>query len=154
MWKRALILSLVAGSALVLSACAALQSARPIPREHPEALGPGNPRCTDCHDPAGGAYAYKRFDHNAVFVDGHRMAAYQNEQMCSMCHATSFCNDCHVTRSELKPSVKNPTDTYRRMPHRGDYLSRHRVDGRIDPMSCFRCHGSPKSSQACNRCHG
>jgi hypothetical protein len=26
------------------------------------------------------------------------------------------------------------------MPHTGDYLSRHRIDGRLDPVSCRRCH--------------
>jgi hypothetical protein len=28
------------------------------------------------------------------------------------------------------------------------------MDGRINPISCFRCHGNPKSSRTCIRCHG
>jgi hypothetical protein len=39
------------------------------------------------------------------------------------------------------------------MPHRGDYVTRHRIDGRIDPTACFRCHGSPKRAKLCASCH-
>jgi hypothetical protein len=70
-----------------------------------------------------------------------------------MCHQTSFCNDCHATRVELKPSERHKTETYRRMPHRGNYLARHRIDGRVDPTSCFRCHGNPKTARTCSPCH-
>lgn len=101
--------------------------------------------CNDCH---------ARYVHSADYGINHRVQAYQGEMICATCHDTSFCNDCHATRAGLKPSLKNQAETYRPMPHRGDYLSRHRIDGRMDPTPCFRCHGNPKAAETCVRCHG
>jgi hypothetical protein len=71
-----------------------------------------------------------------------------------MCHQPSYCDTCHGVGVELKPSLKNQTRTNRRMPHRGDYLSRHRIDGRMDPVSCLRCHANRKTAKTCRPCHG
>lgn len=71
-----------------------------------------------------------------------------------LCHRPSFCNDGHATRVEPKPSIKNQTFTFRRMPYRDDFLSRHRIDGRLDPTACYPCHGNLKSAQRCASCHG
>ena len=137
-----------------LAACASLKSGFVPPAQHPMEVGPGSPTCTECHDASSEDVNFQRYNHTPYFVDNHRPEAYQNAQLCSMCHQTSFCNDCHATRIELKPSIKDQTGTYRRMPHRGDYLSRHRMDGRTDPTSCFRCHGNPKTARTCASCHG
>ena len=140
---------------LLLCACAALRGGSSVPTVHPEKLEPGNPKCTECHETSlREGFAYARFNHTASFGRQHRGAAYQQERVCSMCHTQSFCNDCHATYVELKPSTKNQTETYRQFPHWGDYLSRHRIDARVDPTSCFRCHGNPKSSKTCAGCHG
>jgi hypothetical protein len=140
---------------LLVAACAGLQSSYRLPLQHPSAADLGGPPklCMECHE-TGGNIPYQRYVHTAYFGANHRAEAYQGEAICAMCHQTSFCNDCHATRIELKPSLKNQGETYRSSPHRGDYLSRHRIDGRIDPTSCFRCHGNPKSAQTCARCHG
>jgi hypothetical protein len=71
-----------------------------------------------------------------------------------MCHKQSACDECHGVWVELKPSLKDQTSNYRRMPHRGDYLSRHAIDGRINPASCYRCHGNPETARTCRPCHG
>lgn len=137
--------------------CAALKGAYSVPARHPEDLPGGRPLCSaaDCHQGSREPLPYARFDHTAAFADGsHRAEAYQQSRVCAMCHGQAFCNDCHSSRVELKPSAKDPTGTARRAPHRGDYLSRHRIDARLDPTSCFRCHGNPKSAQTCARCHG
>ncbi len=140
---------------LSLAACSALKSNYSLPQSHPETLTAGeNPTCTDCHEARGDKIAYQRFNHTPFFTENHNKEAYQAEAVCSMCHATSFCNDCHATRVELKPSIKNQPENYRRMPHRGDYLTRHRFDARLDPTSCFRCHGNPKTAISCVPCHG
>ncbi|MBI5015849.1 MAG: cytochrome C [Deltaproteobacteria bacterium] len=142
---------------VILGGCAALKSSYVVPREHPEELGRGRPLCSaaDCHQGSRDPVVYQRFDHTTAFAEGgHRGEARQAERLCQMCHAQSFCNDCHANYVELKPSNKSPTDSYRRTPHRGDYLSRHRIDGRVDPTPCFRCHGNPKSSTICADCHG
>ncbi len=141
---------------LGLAACAALDSGRDLPTKHvsPAVLGFNPTNCTDCHDARDEKLPFGDFVHTATWGQTHRLRAGQNEAVCAMCHQTSFCNDCHNTGSELTPSLKNQADTYRQMPHRGDYLSRHRIDGRVDPTSCFRCHGNPKSAQTCAACHG
>jgi len=141
---------------LALAACAALDNGMDLPAKHisAEDLGINPTTCTDCHEARGEKLAFGSFNHTATWGQTHRQQASQNEAVCSMCHQTSFCNDCHNSGSELKPSLKNQGETYRQTPHRGDYLSRHRIDGRVDPTSCFRCHGNPKSAQICAACHG
>ena len=141
---------------LGLAACAALDNGLDLPQRHMSAedLGQETRQCTDCHDARGDKLAFGSFNHTATWLQTHRQQAYQHEAVCSMCHQTSFCNDCHATRVELKPSLRHQDETYRQMPHLGDYLTRHRIDGRIDPTSCFRCHGNPKTAITCARCHG
>jgi len=141
---------------LAMGACAALDSGLNFPARHQTAadLGEKPKLCTNCHEARGEKLAFGSFNHTATWLQSHRQQAIQHEAVCSMCHQTSYCNDCHATRVELKPSLKNQDKTYRQMPHRGDYLSRHRIDGRVDPTSCFRCHGNPKTAKTCVRCHG
>jgi hypothetical protein len=38
------------------------------------------------------------------------------------------------------------------LPHRGDYLNQHMIDGRINPALCARCHGRT-DNQRCRACH-
>jgi hypothetical protein len=38
------------------------------------------------------------------------------------------------------------------MPHRGEYLTRHQIDGRVDPGSCIQCHGN-RNDGSCGVCH-
>lgn len=139
----------------LLAACTSIQRASRFPAKHPvEAdLGKRPPICIDCHDARSDEFVYEQFNHTVFFGEEHRQQAYRNEQVCSMCHQKDFCASCHATRLELKPSIKNQSDTFRRMPHRGDYLARHRIDGRVDPTSCFRCHGNPKTAATCVKCH-
>ena len=133
----------------ILSACVTRPD-EPLPVRHPADAGVGtSPRCSDCHEPPLTIY-----DHNSGFATEHRSQARQNAQLCNMCHENAFCSDCHALRSELNPSVKLEAETYRNLPHQGDYRIRHRIDGRIDPTSCYRCHGNPKNSRSCNICHG
>jgi hypothetical protein len=141
---------------LSLAACAALDSGSSLPLKHPSAadMGMSVTNCTDCHEARSEGLAFGDFVHTPTWTSTHRYQAYQQEPVCSTCHQTSFCNSCHVSGVELKPSERNKLETNRQMPHRGDYLSRHRIDGRIDPSSCFRCHGNPKAAQTCAPCHG
>jgi hypothetical protein len=141
---------------LSLAACAALDSGIVLPDHHPlpAYLGQEPLICTDCHEERNEILPFRTFNHDASWLRTHRQRAYQNENICSLCHQASFCNDCHAVRVELKPSLNSPDKTYRQMQHRGDYLSRHRIDGRLDPTSCRRCHGNPKTSKTCIPCHG
>lgn len=152
------ILGFMALLLLVFSAvaCTALKTSYPLPTTHPPIFEMAEKRvfCVRCHGPRKDDFNFEKYNHTAYFTDNHRLLAYQDEQVCALCHAPSFCNDCHATRVELKPSLRHQSETDRRMQHRGDYLSRHRFDGRMDPSSCFRCHGNPKSSKTCRPCHG
>lgn len=154
--KKVCCLLSVVSLVLILSACALEKSGYIPPQQHPvDAEMPTDrpPVCTDCHEPRDENFDWAQLNHTIYFGENHRQQAYRNEAICSMCHTRNFCSDCHATTVELKASEHNPTETYRRMPHRGDYLSRHRIDGRVDPSSCFRCHGNPKTAANCARCH-
>lgn len=139
-----------------LSILYACSSSTPLPARHPADadLGRTRPLCIDCHEARSDKLAFADFNHTPLFATTHRIVASRSAQVCAMCHQQSFCNDCHATGVELKPSLKNQSDTFAGMPHRGDYQSRHRIDGKVDPTSCYRCHGNPKSARTCLPCHG
>jgi len=156
MLKKITWFSLLMLLALVLAACVAHRADWMPPLQHPADAGLGKrpPICTDCHEASNENFNWKRFNHDTYFGENHRQQAYQNSRVCGMCHQQSFCNDCHATSVELKPSIKNQTATYRRSPHRGDWLARHRIEGALDPTSCIRCHRNPKTAATCVPCHG
>jgi len=138
---------------IILSACTERQLMLAHPSAEESGMGKRPPICVDCHDARNDQFDWAQFNHTPLFADNHRQLAQRNANVCAMCHQTSFCQNCHAGGTELKPSLLNPADSFRRTPHRGDYLTRHRIDGRVDPSSCFRCHGNPKTSTTCSRCH-
>jgi hypothetical protein len=139
---------------LSLLACASLKKVSALPFQHPQVFENMAPVCTDCHDARTGDVHYELFNHTSFFARNHRMEAFTGMKVCNICHTQRDCDECHGQGIELKPSQKNQIETYRKYPHRGDYLSRHQIDGRIDPTSCFRCHGNPKSASTRAKCHG
>ena len=144
MKSKILILLMVPLMALLLVACANTKSGALI---HPEAVT-GTPNCTECHTDA-----YAAMNHQAVdFFKKHSVFASNARRACASCHAESFCTDCHAHKEELKPSVKYTQQVERTLPHRGDYLSQHRIDGKINPASCAKCHGRT-NNERCLTCH-
>lgn len=126
-----------------LYACARTAS---LAKRHPvEVEGP--PVCRDCHTDWRTA-----MNHTQDFVRRHRFSAAQKRPVCESCHALSFCADCHANKEELKPGDKIKDKPWRTAPHRGDYLTQHRIDGRINPASCFPCHGRQNNAR-CRVCH-
>jgi len=105
------------------------------------------PMCSDCHQDGKTA-----LNHTSDFLTRHRFFAQQQSQTCTVCHKESFCSDCHAHKDELKPSDKYKDSPERALPHRGDYLSQHKIDGRIDPVSCMKCHGR-SNNERCRVCH-
>lgn len=128
----------------VLYACASTKS---IAAWHPtEVTAPAI--CSECHTDARAA-----MDHTADFAAvRHRFYAAQNSRTCGVCHLDSFCSDCHAQKEELKPSDKYKDAPERMLPHRGDYLNQHKIDGKINPASCFPCHGR-RNNERCRVCH-
>jgi len=140
---------------VVLTACATMLSPeKSLPAAHPEALGEKRVLCSECHEEQakGALKSMASFNHTPLFVSEHRLYAANSERLCSTCHATSFCNDCHATKNEVKPSQKLGNRPDRDLVHRGDYMTRHRIEGKIDPTGCYRCHGRANNEQ-CVSCH-
>jgi hypothetical protein len=115
---------------LVLFACAHTQS---MVIKHPTEVE-GMPICSECH------------------TDWRAALDHANKQACDVCHKESFCSDCHAHKEELKPSDKYKDSPQLAMPHRGDYLNQHKIDGSINPASCFPCHGRQNNGR-CSECH-
>jgi hypothetical protein len=105
------------------------------------------PLCSDCHQDW-----RTSLDHTSDFTKRHRFYAEQQSRTCMICHKESFCSDCHAHRDELKPSDKFKDSPERTLPHEGDYLNQHKIDGRINPASCIKCHGR-SNNERCRVCH-
>ena len=115
----------------LLYACANTSS---LPRTHPEDVrkqGNSSPDCSSCHKDL-----WANLNHRAPdFMSKHRFYAASSRQVCSSCHHESFCTDCHTRKDEIKPSEKITDAPDRSLPHRGDYLGQHKIDGRVNPVS-------------------
>ena len=126
-----------------LVACATTAS---MPAKHPMEVE-GMPVCSDCHNDWRG-----NLDHRQDYINRHGLYARQQARTCELCHVRSFCADCHADKEELKPSDKYKDAPQRAMPHRGDYINQHKIDGKLNPASCFPCHGR-QNNEKCKECH-
>ncbi len=134
---------LIAISGIGLFACAATHS---LPSKHPVEIQE-MPVCSLCHND------WKTtLDHLPDYITKHKYYAAQQRQTCGICHVESFCADCHAHKSEVKPSDMHMDEPTRSMPHRGDYPNQHKIDGKVNPASCFPCHGRQNNEQ-CRVCH-
>jgi hypothetical protein len=136
--------SLAVFVAILLFACANTAS---LKRKHPVEIQ-GLVNCSDCHKDRWGALNHKADN----FDRRHKYYAGQQQRACTPCHRESFCTDCHAYREEIMPSDKYKGSPERMLPHRGDFLSRHRIEGKIDPVSCLKCHGR-QNNERCRLCH-
>ena len=128
----------------ILYACANTKS---VAKVHPTEVK-GLVDCRECHTDNWAALNHQADD----FYRRHKFYAGQQRFACQTCHQESFCADCHAHKEEIKPSDKYKTSPERQLPHRGDYLSRHKIEGRIDPASCLKCHGRT-NNERCKTCH-
>ena len=140
----------------ILTACALLSPQASFTPTHPQGVeATGRPLCSDCHGTEsmkGGLKTFESFNHTSIFVKNHRFQANQDSGTCASCHAPSFCADCHGGKVSMSPSVKLGNRPDREMPHRGNYLTLHRMDGKIDPTGCYKCHGRSNNDK-CATCH-
>ena len=145
----------LAGLMVILAACSQMKAIPGLPASHPEALVVGQQvSCAECHEDQqkGTLKVYNAFSHSNVFVKNHRFYASSDDRLCSTCHKSSFCNDCHTNQVEMKPSLKYGNRPDRQMPHRGNFFTLHKIEGKLDPASCYRCHGRA-NNERCNSCH-
>lgn len=118
-----------------------------VAREHPvEVKGLAN--CAECHTDRWAVLNHQ----DPGFHRKHRYYAQQEKFACNVCHQESFCADCHAHKEEIKPSDKYKGSPQLNLPHRGDYITRHQIEGRIDPVSCLKCHGRT-NNERCRACH-
>ena len=138
----------------LLVGCSAVSQTPSVPPKHPEDLPQGRVDCLECHEKvsSGALKPYATFRHSRIFIDSHGTYARQGQNLCASCHKPAFCQTCHAGKEEMKPNTKLGDRPDRRAPHRGDYLIAHRIDGRLDPGSCIRCHGN-KNDSRCRQCH-
>src|SRR5512139_1603391 len=141
--KTIILAVMTAAIAGVLVACATTAS---LPAKHPMEVQ-GMPLCSTCHTDWRAT-----LDHRQDYIALHRVHTAQQKRTCELCHVESFCADCHANKEELKPSDKYKDSPARSMPHRGDYLTQHRIDGKLNPASCFPCHGR-QNNERCKECH-
>ncbi len=148
------IVMILAFSLLAVSGCKPISQSESVPPKHPEELDLVRPDCTECHEDVstGALKPYESFRHTGTFVKNHKQYARQGQGLCTACHKPSFCQDCHVRKEGLKPNVKKSDRPERMLPHRGDYIIQHRLDGRVNPGKCFKCHGN-KNNAKCKACH-
>lgn len=139
----------------VLMACSLVSSEKSFAATHPQALGAGRPVCSECHGAEamkGTFKSYDAYNHTPEFVRNHKAAANQDSATCAACHGQSFCADCHGGKGVMTPSTKLGNRPDRAMPHKAGYLSLHRIEGRMDPTSCYKCHGRA-NNEKCTVCH-
>ncbi len=147
------VLLLVAGL-LTAAGCAALSKKESAPARHPEELGTGWANCLECHEDenSGALKPYGSFVHTSVFLRQHGLYSSRDQNLCASCHRVDFCQTCHAADEELKPGIRQGNRPDLAMPHRGDYLVQHQIDGRVDPGSCVGCHGR-RNNDKCAVCH-
>ena len=147
-------LAALAGAFFVLAACAQLKALPNLPPSHPEELATGPVACSECHldNQKGTMKPFAAFNHSRAFVANHRFYAASDDALCAVCHKGSFCADCHTNQTEIKPAEKLGYRPDRSAPHRGDYLTLHKIEGKLDPASCYRCHGRANNDR-CVICH-
>lgn len=144
----------LAGIIVIVAACAQLKALPNVPASHPEALSAGRVSCAECHtdEQRGTLKAFASFNHTRSFVTNHRFYASSDSRVCSTCHKGSFCADCHTNQVEMKPSIRYGNRPDRQLQHRGDYLTLHKIEGKLDPAGCYRCHGRA-NNERCLSCH-
>ncbi|MCK9419255.1 MAG: cytochrome C [Nitrospirae bacterium] len=143
---KTIILVILALTGALLFSCAVHRNTA---LKHPENIG-DTQMCSECH--TDWRAALDHLDHRSGYMRKHKFYASQHKQACEVCHAESFCADCHTNKEEIKPSDKFKESPGRDLPHRGDYLNQHKIDGKINPASCVPCHGR-QNNERCIVCH-
>lgn len=154
MFKKFALLAAALGIGL-LTACSIVSPESSYARTHPQELPNGRPTCSECHGTErvkSTQKTFESFNHTPEFVRNHKIPANQDPGTCAACHAQSFCSDCHGGKTALLPDVKLGNRPDRMSPHRTGYLTMHRIDGKIDPTGCFKCHGRA-NNEKCTACH-
>jgi len=102
--------------------------------------------CTDCHPPA---FELMPADHTVGFRTGeHKAPAAQEMESCTMCHASVFCEECHMGGVEMANGQPSPMiiPANHRAP---EWQPDHGRQFLAQEGACSTCH----TSESCTRCH-
>ena len=110
-----------------------------------------NIECVKCHT---GLIDRKQkpmrlFSHQGEFLEKHPIIAKGDSLVCNHCHRQAFCADCHNRMAPMKPSLRRSDEVDRQLIHRGDWITNHPIQARMDPKQCLTCH----RQSFCNGCH-
>jgi hypothetical protein len=107
--------------------------------------------CRRCHDDLveNPSRPASLFDHDAAFRKRHGSLAKGDEKVCAHCHRPSECAECHSRLRPIGPEKLHSERVDRDLVHRGDYLTRHPIEARLEPDRCLKCH----SMSQCQACH-
>jgi len=86
--------------------------------------------------------------HPRDYISRHGADAHLSDTECSVCHETSYCNECHAQRSIIPP---HHFDANWAVPGTG---GEHKDEAEFDLESCMSCHDTPNQEPVCVRCHG
>jgi hypothetical protein len=143
------------GLTTMLAACDRVNTLSSPPAAHRESLAAGHQfYCSECHeDPQKGTIrSIKAFTHSSKFISSHRLYAGTDDRLCVACHTRSLCNGCHTNQVDKQPTIKFGDRPDREMPHRGDFMALHKIEGKLYPAGCYRCHGRDFNAR-CAGCH-
>lgn len=89
------------------------------------------------------------FDHGNSWMQRHGSAAKGGATVCGHCHQESTCAECHSRNAPMVPSLLRLDKVGNAQHHRGDFMSRHAIEAKLDGNSCTTCH----AQSTCNSCH-
>ncbi len=124
--------------------------AKPVCLEcHQEDLDRGD--CLKCHQDRSFAKEVPKtfLRHDLSFLRRHGEAATRQSAVCAQCHSQTDCADCHDQGQPLGTAARRPDAVDRGVIHRGDFLSRHGMEARLEPTRCVTCH----TTSSCEGCH-
>jgi hypothetical protein len=112
----------------------------------------GREDCLRCHEGLheSPARPLSLYDHGQDFLRRHGTAAKGGEAVCAHCHGDEGCAQCHArNKVPVRTWLRSDPGVERPGPHRGDFLTRHAVEARVDGKACLSCH----EERSCLSCH-
>lgn len=89
------------------------------------------------------------FDHGADWLRRHGVVAKGQSKVCGHCHQETSCAECHSKNNAIRPDLLHADRVDASFHHRGDYMSRHAMEAKLDSKGCQTCH----APQTCAKCH-
>lgn len=107
--------------------------------------------CAPCHERHDLARTLPQtfLRHDESFLKHHGSTATLEADLCATCHTQSDCQACHDVTQGLGVEARRPELIEAGFVHRGDFIVRHAIEARSEPVGCMSCH----SVASCDNCH-